>query len=261
MQEIPDSPLERAKLLENILVSACEGRWDTSEPYEALRQAFMSDPILKPLLPEFVRTCRDLGHFWPFIKEISPKWAPRRLFVRNQMSRLFEHLESANSAPADFVVSDVLQNFDADGVHKVWSKALERRHTDPEGAITSARTLLETVCKRVLDESNEIYSDRDDLPALYRRVAAKLNIAPSQHTEETFRRILGGATSIVEGLGSLRNKVGDAHGQGSKAVRPSARHAQLAVNLAGAMATFIIETWLTRRNGAAEGLEPTSPRP
>jgi Abortive infection C-terminus len=51
------------------------------------------------------------------------------------------------------------------------------------------------------------------------------NLAPSQHTEEPIKRILGGVTSVVEGLGSLRNKMGDAHGQGKKAVRPSARHA------------------------------------
>ena len=104
-------------------------------------------------------------------------------------------------------------------------KLLARRHTDPEGAITSARTLLETVCKRVLDETGTAYSDKDDLPALYKVVATKLNIAPSQHTQDTFRRILGGATSVVDGLGSLRNKTGDAHGQGGRPVRPSARHA------------------------------------
>jgi hypothetical protein len=48
---------------------------------------------------------------------------------------------------------------------------------------------------------------------------------------------------VVEGLGSLRNKIGDAHGTGKAAVRPAPRHAQLAVNLAGAMTTFLIETW------------------
>jgi hypothetical protein len=53
--------------------------------------------------------------------------------------------------------------------------------------------LLETVCKRVLDETGTEYDDKDDLPALYRVTATKLNIAPSQHTEETFKRILGGA--------------------------------------------------------------------
>ena len=81
-------------------------------------------------------------------------------------------------------------------------------------------------------------------------VATKLNIAPSQHTEETFKRILGGAVSVVEGIGSLRNKIGDAHGHGKRAVRPSARHAQLAVNLAGTIATFIVETWNERNRSA-----------
>jgi Abortive infection C-terminus len=133
-------------------------------------------------------------------------------------------------------------------VHSVWEKALTRRHTDPDGAITTARTLLETVCKRILDEAGEVYSDKDDLPALYRAVALKLQIAPSQHTEDAFKRILGGATSVVEGLGSLRNKIGDAHGRGGKPVRPIARHAQLAVNLAGALATFLVDTWAARKS-------------
>ena len=206
----------------------------------------MADPIVRPLLPEFVRTCRDLDHFWGYIKSVSPKWAPRRQHVRDTMTPLFNHLEGTNRAPVDIIASDVLQRFDADGVHIVWEKALARRHTDPDGAITTARTLLETVCKRILDEADAVYSDKVDLPTLYRAVALKLQIAPSQHTEEAFKRILGGATSVVEGLGSLRNNIGDAHGQGRKPVRPSARHAQLAVNLSGATATFLVDTWLAR---------------
>ena len=152
---------------------------------------------------------------------------------------LFDFLEQRNTAPVDSVASDVLKSFDADGVHAVWNRALERRHTDAEGAITIARTLLETVCKHLLDETGGTYDEKDDLPALYRAVATTLNIAPSQHTEETFKRILGGATSVVEGLGSLRNKIGDTHGKGRAAVRPSPRHVQLAVNLAGAMRRFL----------------------
>jgi hypothetical protein len=244
---IPDDRLEQARMLENIMVAACEGATTDNYEYEALRREFMSDPTLRALLPEFVRTCRDLNHFWGYIKSIAPKWEPRRIFVRDAFARLFNHIEEVNVAPVDSVATDVLQQFDADGVHTVWAKALARRHTDPEGAITSARTLLETVCKRVLDETGTAYSANDDLPALYKAVATKLNIAPSQHTQDTFRRILGGATSVVEGLGSLRNKIGDAHGHGGRPVRPSARHAQLAVNLAGTMATFIVETWMERQ--------------
>lgn len=198
---------EKAKSLENCLVSACEGNRDHAIAYKQLRFEFIENPTLRPLLPEFVRTCRDLDHFWGYIKDVSPQWAPRRHHVRDAFTPLFEHLEGKNSAPIDAVASGVLAAFDADGVQVVWFKALERRHTDPEGAITSARTLLETVCKRVLDEAKIEYDNSADLPSLYKQVAKKLRLAPSDHTEETFKRILGGATSVVEGLGTLRNKM------------------------------------------------------
>ncbi|MEQ1076281.1 abortive infection family protein [Acinetobacter johnsonii] len=74
-------------------------------------------------------------------------------------------------------------------------------------------------------------------------VGKALNLSPSQHTEQTFKQILGGCSSIVEGLGALRNKVGDAHGQGKVNFRPAPRHAELAVNLAGTMSVFLFSTW------------------
>ena len=57
------------------------------------------------------------------------------------------------------------------------------------------------------------------------------------------KRICGSVTATVEGLGSLRNILGDAHGKGANSEKPEARHAELAVNLAGTLATFLIATW------------------
>ncbi|EYD74421.1 Abortive phage resistance protein [Rubellimicrobium mesophilum DSM 19309] len=92
------------------------------------------------------------------------------------------------------------------------------------------------------------YTDKEDLPKLYDMVAKELNVAPSQHTEEPFRKILGGVTTVVNGLGTLRNRLSDSHGKGAKApVRPSARHASLAVNMAGALASFIADTHQERK--------------
>jgi hypothetical protein len=73
--------------------------------------------------------------------------------------------------------------------------------------------------------------------------ARLLNLAPSPDTEEAFKRVLGGCHTVVETLGTLRNRIGDARGRRGKPVRPAPRHAALAVNLAGAMASFIVETW------------------
>ena len=119
---------------------------------------------------------------------------------------------------------------------------MERRENDPEGAVTLARTLLESVCKHILDERGTPYKQDADLPALYKATSTELNIAPSQHSEPIFKQILGGCTAVVEGLGALRNRLGDAHGQGRLSVKPAPRHAELAVNLSGAVAQFLVAT-------------------
>ncbi len=46
-----------------------------------------------------------------------------------------------------------------------------------------------------------------------------------------------------EGLGSMRNKLSDSHGKGASQPKPKTRHAELAVNLAGTMANFLIQTF------------------
>jgi hypothetical protein len=168
--------------------------------------------------------------------------------LENVFLHNIEHLEGRNRHPGDNVTSDALVTFDADGVHAVWNKALARRQIDPEGAITIARTLLETVCKRVLDELQVTYTDKEDLPLLYRMAAKELNLAPDQHKEEPIKHILGGAVTLVNGIGTLRNRLSDAHGRGGPLpVRPSPRHASLAVNTAGAVATFLVETLAAKK--------------
>ncbi|WP_430254687.1 hypothetical protein [Neorhizobium sp. DAR64872/K0K18] len=186
-EELPRSPLERALMMEQLLTASATGSAADTSIYEYLRQEFMQSDELKNLLPSFVRTSRTLDTFWPFIKRTAASYAERREFISQQFLPLIEHLEGRNRHPGDNVTSDALVSFDADGVHAVWNKALARRQSDPEGAITIARTLLETVCKRVLDELQVTYTDKEDLPQLYRMAAKELNLAPDQHTEEPIK--------------------------------------------------------------------------
>src|SRR5438128_2248005 len=112
----------------------------------------------------------------------------------------------AGSHPAEELISEALASFDEAGVHEAWQKALERRSSDPEGAITSAKTLLETVCKHIIEEGGSTYGENDDLPKLYHLAAGQSNLAPSQHTEAVFKSILGNCQAVVGLLSSLRNK-------------------------------------------------------
>lgn len=156
----------------------------------------------------------------------------------------------AISSPADAAISSTLGRFEPELVHDRWTAALDRRSSDPAGAITLARTLLEDVCRWLLEEIGENAGEHDDLPALYRKLAKGLKLAPDDHSEQVFKQILGSCQQVVEQLGALRNKLGDAHG-GRRKAKPASRHAELAVNLAGSMATFLVSTWEARKESEA----------
>ncbi len=241
-----ETELERGEYLQNLLVAQATGGSGDGGDYHFLRRHFLDNPDTKALLPQFVRTSRDLSQFWQFIKAKFAHYAERREFLWTEFGPLLNHLESGSLAPADKPISDALQQFDQDNVHRVWSRALERKNRDPEGAITSARTLLESVCKHILDACAIEYPKNVELHQLYSLTAKELNLSPDQHSEKIFKQILGGCSGIVTGLGSLRNTLGDAHGQGRRPVKPAPRHAELAVNLAGAVALFLVTTFEER---------------
>ncbi len=254
MDDMPETLIERVAMMEGILIEHATGRSSDGHVYEFLRSEFIADAEVRALLPDYVRTCRTLDAFWPFIKDKLGRYQERRAFIRESFTPLIDHLVGRNRAPGDAVVGDALASFDADGVHAVWTKALARRTADPEGAITVARTLLEAVCKHILDGLDIAYAPKDDLPKLYGAVARGLKLAPDQHREEPIRAILGGAMNLVNGLGTLRNRFSDAHADDPPTderprVRPSPRHASLAVNAAGAVATFLVETYQERGKG------------
>jgi len=240
--------LEKLETLQNMLISYSRYESAKVDPaeFKSLRDELLRDPTVKDRLPRFVRTHRDFPQFWGFIKRQSPSYEGRRQYICSEFAPLLDFAERPGS-PADEAVSEILSRFDTEHVHQVWARALERRADDPEGAITSARTLLEAVCKHILDESGAQYDDGADLPKLYRVTAEALDLAPSQQSEDNFKRIFGGCQTVVENLGSLRNKLSDAHGKGKSLTRPEPRHAELAVNLSGAIAMFLVETWETQQ--------------
>lgn len=213
--------------------------------FKAAAQRMLSDPAARKLAPAFIKRCSTPDLLWGYLRSQatgSGSWAIRRGVMHDAVDPILDALADRDQHPADDLVAASLQRLDADSVRAAWTRALERRVTDPEGAITAARTLLESTCKTILDDRDVAYDDGADLPALYRSVQGALQLSPSDQTEDRFRAILGACTTVVKELGSVRNKHSDAHGSGRTTYRAAPRHAALAVNLAGSMALFLIET-------------------
>ena len=235
--------IEEIERFQNLLVAVATNGEIDEYGYRELRGSLMKNSEISDSLPRFVRTNNAAAQFRYFMQGKYDHWRERREYIWSEFQPLLDRLEYRKGTPSHDAISEVLQDFDPENVQREWAKALDRLNGDPEGAITSARTLLESVCKHILEQTATSYEDNLDLPALYKRTSLQLKLAPEQHQEQIFKQILGGCASITNGLAGLRNSLGDAHGQGSNKVKPARRHAELAVNVSGAMAVFLVETW------------------
>lgn len=232
------SEFQLVEYFQDGLVARATGSYFDNDFYTAARTKLLSNNTLEKLLPEWIKTKRTEDQFWQFIKGRFGTYKERREYLWEEFAPALNYLETKSTSPLEESIV-----FDEAHIHSQWQKAIERKQLEPEGAITLARTLIESILKHILDEQAIKYHDGAELPDLYKMAAKSLNLAPELHQEQIFKQILGGASSIVSGLGALRNKLGDAHGKSKLSVKPSERHSELAVNLAGSMAIFLFKTY------------------
>ena len=240
---MPSERIESVLQLQNIMRARATHRDQPEDEghYASIRKALMQDTDTKQRLPQAARVCRSLDQFWEFIKSRHATYAERRQYLQDEFEPLLHYLENVSNSPVDDLLGDVLQEFSAEAVQNVWDKAIDRREVDPEAAITSARSLIESVCKHILNEAGEEHGNPDQI---YRDTIALLNLSPSQQSEQPFKQLLGACNTIVGSLYAIRNRYGDAHGRGGSDAVPLPRHAELAVNVAGSLAVFLVRTSL-----------------
>jgi hypothetical protein len=95
-----ENDFERAEYLQLTLTNhATNDGPSNNEHYKILRRHFLDNPNTKPLVPDWVRTKRDLSHFWQFIKNKFSTFAERREFIWDEFSPLLEYLEQGNKTP------------------------------------------------------------------------------------------------------------------------------------------------------------------
>ncbi len=208
------------------------------EIYKRLRRELLAEADLRDKLPEFVHRYRDLDQFLKFIQNEFGGYQERSEFIRDSFRPLFDNWLAQDPDSGALPVSETQNAFDRESVYGVWQMALDRRTDDPEGAITAACTFLETVCKQILDDAKIEYSDSADLAKLWTIAAEHRNLA--HHRHQAYKAILGNCQSIVNDIGSIRNRISDADVQGERLVKPKPRHTELVVNLACSMAAFLI---------------------
>ena len=232
------SDLELVEYMQSILISRATGGEFDGVNYKYIRNKLIKNQIYEKYLPRWIKIYRDGDSFWNFIKGKFDNYKERRIFINSELANLIYFIETKQTSPINDNIT-----FDNTYINEQWQKAIDRKEQDPAGAITAARSLIESVLKYILDEQKIKYKKNVELSELYKKVAESLNMAPEQHQEPIFKQILGGASGVVNGLSPFRNKLGDAHGEPEFKIKPKERHSELAVNLAGSMAIFLYKTF------------------
>jgi hypothetical protein len=124
---------------------------------------------------------------------------------------------------------------------------------DPGLAIGTAKELVETCCKTILEERGVAFSKNADIPELVKLAVKELDLTPANIPDQakaadTIKRLLSNLATITQGVAELRNHYGTGHGKAAGAKGLQARHARLAVGAASTLAVFLAETHLDRGN-------------
>ena len=118
---------------------------------------------------------------------------------------------------------------------------------DPALAIGTAKELVETCCKTILEAREVEYSRSSEIPELIRLTVKSLELTPDDIPEkakavDTIKRLLSNLATITQGIAELRNHYGTGHGKAAGAKGLGSRHAKLAVGAASTLAVFLAET-------------------
>lgn len=121
--------------------------------------------------------------------------------------------------------------------------AVER---DPDLAIGTAKEFVETLCKAILAERNQVVPRDIEFPALVRKTIGAVEIvrpgtANAAEVEKLFAPLIGNLSAIGHKLAEIRNQYGTGHGRNVGHTSLGRRHAKLVVGAATTLAVFLYE--------------------
>ena len=133
-------------------------------------------------------------------------------------------------------------------IQREWDRAILSINNDPADALTAASSMIEATFKFILHDAGVPFPSKQDIQGLSKTVYPLLDISPEREADADFRTLFQSTISIVQSLGTIRTKIGDAHGASPSRAEPTEKHARLATNMAGALCLFLLETYIERKN-------------
>jgi len=200
-------------------------------------------PVVRPdrnealkLVGEFNDQLRRAG--WHLVEE--EKIAGRPRYIPRQIRTTDDRSVSRARAVADALNASWMQ--------KEIERLVNAVDGDPALAIGTAKELVESCCKSILDRRGVTIPTKADLPKLTKMVTLELKLVPEGISDKakgsnTIRLLLRNLSVQTQYLAELRGLYGSGHGRDGKHRGLEPRHARLAVGAAVTFIDFITETY------------------
>jgi len=145
------------------------------------------------------------------------------------------------------IMLDNLTKFDYKFVKEQLEKCdLKLREADYDGAISSARSLVEGVLGEIsLKCTGNRLEDSGDLLGDYKKVKDLLNLSEEKITNECLKGIIRSLNGIIQNIDTLSNKMGDRH---RPIISPAGHQAKFVVDSAKAISDFLFSTMESQSN-------------
>ena len=117
------------------------------------------------------------------------------------------------------------------------------RSEDYSGAITNSKTLLEQVVRDLSTILKIEYLD-NNFKKSFDNLRNKMNLEPKNYEIDSFKKIINGLASSLDGVNEIRNKCSDGH---SRKYNPEKHHAKLCANASLTISEFLVESYLYQK--------------
>ncbi|MFE9076910.1 abortive infection family protein [Bacillus mobilis] len=196
-----------------------------------------------------IKECRDVEEYIRYISfSLELAYQEQFAYISRSFNDYIDYIEENNiDVKIVYVECDVPKELKYTHIMDNIIKCEKRiENGDYAGALTSARSLIEGVCKEILyNITNEEIKDKHDLPKLFDMVRNHLNLDPSNtQLQKSLKGVISGLIKVVQGLNEIRNSGGDSH---IPKYNVSLHHALLVVNSAKTVATFLFHTYEYQR--------------
>ena len=229
----------RAGQLEAIIVDIATYNSGNKSLFAPLRAYFINEQSYQDIVPAWLKANRDPSGLRSYMQQDNRGYRERRALIQEGLAALHDACERGAPGASPAYDPELFTGYES--VEILWQKAQRRLENDPPGAITAARSMLESLFKHILDERSVGYTSAEDTISLYRKVQGEFGLLPANAATEPLRQFMSGCASIVNGIANFRNASGDAHGRGQDYEIVPTYFAELEVDMAGTLARFLVE--------------------